>query len=53
MFKTEVIEFTANAEKRAKKIEDKINEMVGKGYEFVSICSTPNYGAILIFKEKK
>ncbi len=51
MYKTVIIPYTASAKKRAKLIEDKINEMTANGYEFISICSTPNCGAILIFKE--
>ena len=50
-YKTELIPYTPSAKKRAKLIEDKINEMVAAGYEFVSVCSTPNCGAILIFKK--
>lgn len=52
VYKTEIIPYTASAKKRAKLIEDKINEMTADGYVFVSICSTPNCGAILIFKNK-
>ncbi len=51
MYKTEIIGYTPNSKARAKKIEEKINEMVAQGYEFVSICSTPNCGAIIIFKK--
>ena len=51
MYKTVIIPYTASAKKRAKLIEDKINEMTTNGYEFISVCSTPNCGAILIFKE--
>lgn len=52
MYKTEVIGFTKNKELRAQAIEDKANEMYEKGYELVSVTSTPNAGAILIFKQK-
>lgn len=52
MYKTEVIGFTKNKEIRAKLIEDKANEMYDKGYELVSVTSTPNAGAILIFKHR-
>lgn len=52
MYKTEIIKCTRNIEERAKKIEDKINELEAKNYQFVSICSTPNFGAILLFKDK-
>ena len=51
MYKTIIISYTASAKKRAKRIEDKINEMTGSGYEFISICATPNCGAILVFKK--
>ena len=53
MYKTEIIPYTSSAKKRAELIEDKINEMVTLGYEFVSVCSTPNCGAILVFKKEK
>lgn len=50
MYKTAIINYTPSSTKRAQKIEKKINEMTNNGYEFVSICSTPNCGTILVFK---
>ena len=52
MYKTEVIPFTKDAEKRAQLIEAKANEMYEKGYALVCVTSTPNCGAILTFKTK-
>lgn len=51
MYKTEVIKSCRKIEDRAKKVENKINEMESLGFEFVSVCSTPNFGAILVFKK--
>ncbi len=51
MYKTVVIPYTPSAKKRAKLIEKKINELTSNGFEFITLCSTPNCGAILIFKE--
>lgn len=51
VYKTEVIKSCRKIEDRAKKIENKINEMESLGFEFVSVCSTPNFGAILVFKK--
>lgn len=50
MYKTVVIGFTSNKEARAKIIEDKANEMYSQGWELVSVTSTPNAGAIMVFK---
>jgi len=53
MYKTVLIETTTNAKERAQKIENKANEMAASGYELVSVMSTPNFGAILVFKVVK
>ena len=47
----EIIKKTANIEKRAKLIEEKCNSMESEGYNLISVCSTPNFGAILVFKK--
>ena len=52
MYKTEIIGFTKNRDTRAQAIQDKANEMYNKGYELVSVTSTPNAGAILIFRQR-
>ena len=51
MYKTEIIKRTSNIQKRAKLIEEKCNLMESEGYNLISACSTPNLGAILIFKK--
>ena len=53
MYKTEIIEATYNAKKRAKKIEEKSNEMFSKGFELVSFSVTPRFGVSLVFKKIK
>ena len=52
MYKTEVIGFTKDAVQHAKLIEEKANEMYEKGYEVVSVTSTPNCGAIITFRRR-
>ena len=51
MYKTVVIGFTKDAVQRAKLIEDKANEMYAQGWEVVCVTSTPNCGAIVMFKQ--
>ena len=51
MYKTEIIKKTASIEKRAKLIEEKCNSMESEGYNLISVCSTHNFGAILVFKK--
>lgn len=52
MYKTELIGFTKDAERRAQLIEAKANEMESKGFELICVTSTPNCGAIMTFKQK-
>ena len=51
MYKTEIIKKTASIEKRAKLIEEKCNSMESEDYNLISVCSTPNFGVILVFKK--
>ncbi len=51
MYKTELIEYTPVAEKMAKKIEDKCNEMEKDGFVLISSAITPSAKAILVFKK--
>ena len=53
MYKTEIIKRTANIEIRAKKIEEKANLMNKEGFELISVLSTPNFGAIMVFKKRE
>lgn len=50
MYKVEVLDYSPKAEKMAKQIEDKINEMAEKGYEIVTLTETTSARAILVFK---
>lgn len=52
MYKTEVIEYSPKADNMAKKIEEKANEMLEKGYEFITMSITGTARAILVFKNK-
>ena len=52
MYKTIVIEYTPKAEKMAKKIEDKSNEMLKEGYILVTMSITMSAKAILVFMKK-
>lgn len=51
MYKTELIGYTPVANKMAKKIEDKCNEMEKDGYVLISTTITLSAKAILIFKK--
>ncbi len=53
MYKTVVIKYTPRAKNMAKKIEEKANEMLEKGFELVCFSETPTPSAILVFKEIK
>lgn len=50
-YKTEVIEYSPNAETLAKRIEEKANEMAVSGYMFVTMSCTAVAKAILVFKK--
>ena len=50
MYRTVVFGFISSKEARAKAIEDKANEMYAQGWELVTVSSTPNAGAIMVFK---
>ena len=52
MYKTIVFGFVSSKEARAKLIEDKANEMYMQGWELVTVSSTPNAGAIMVFKQR-
>ena len=49
MYKTEVIPFTKDAEKRAQLIEAKANEMDAQGFELINTVSTYHGGVIATF----
>ena len=51
MYKTEIIEYSPKSEDMAKKIEEKANEMVEEGYEFITFSITNTAKAILVFKK--
>ncbi len=50
MIETEVIEYTPNPNKRAERIAAIANAREAKGDRLVSVLSTPNCGAILVFR---
>ena len=50
--KTVVVKYSPKAEKMAKRIEDKINEMEALGYEFITFSINGSAKAILIFKDR-
>ena len=50
--KTVVVKYSPKAEKMAKRIEDKINEMEALGYEFITCSINGSAKAILIFKDR-
>lgn len=51
MYKTVVIEYSPKANDMAKKIEEKANEMLQKGFELVTVSITGSAKAILVFKQ--
>ena len=51
MYKTVVIEYSPKADDMAKKIEEKANEMLQKGFELVTLSITGSAKAILVFKK--
>ena len=51
MYKTVVIEYSPKADDMAKKIEEKANEMLQKGFELVTVSITGSAKAILVFKK--
>lgn len=51
MYKTIVIEYSPKADDMAKKIEEKANEMLQKGFELVTVSITGSAKAILVFKQ--
>ncbi len=51
MYKTVVIEYSPKADDMAKKIEEKANEMLQKGFELVTVSITGSAKAILVFKQ--
>ena len=52
MYKTVVIGYTPVADSMSEKIEEKSNEMLGKGYELITMAITGGAKAILVFKTK-
>ena len=50
MIETEVIGYTPNPNKRAERIAAIANAREAKGDRLVSVLSTPNFGAILVFR---
>ena len=50
MIETEVIGYTPNPNKRAERIAAIANVREAKGDRLVSVLSTPNCGAILVFR---
>ena len=51
MYKTVVIEYSPKADDMAKKIEEKANERLQKGFELVTVSITGSAKAILVFKQ--
>ena len=51
MYKNVVIEYSPKADDMAKKIEEKANEMLQKGFELVTVSITGSAKAILVFKQ--
>lgn len=50
MIKAELIGYTRSAKERAEAIEKFANEREAEGYILLSVLSTPNCGAILVFR---
>ena len=50
MIETEVIAYTPDSRKRAKRIEEIANAREAKGDVLVSALATPNCGVILVFR---
>lgn len=50
MYKTVVVDYFPKAKTMAEKVEEKCNEMLEKGYEFVSFSITNSSKAILVFR---
>lgn len=50
MIKAEHIGYTRKAKERAKAIEKLANKREAEGYTLISVLSTPNCGAILVFR---
>ena len=53
MYKTVVVDYSPVANKMAMIVEEKINEMVKLGYEFITFSITNSCKAILVFREKQ
>ena len=53
MYKTVVVDYSPVANKMAKMVEEKINEMVKLGYEFITFSITNSCKAILVFRENQ
>ncbi len=51
MYKTVVIKYSPKAEVMAKIVEEKANEMLKEGYEFITMSITGSAKAILVFKK--
>ncbi len=50
MIETVVIKYTPNLYRRAERIATLANEREAKGDRLISVLSTPNCGAILVFR---
>ncbi len=50
MIETEIIGYTPDPKKRAARIAQLANERESRGDTLVSVLSTPNCGAILVFR---
>ena len=53
MYKTVVIEYTPQANKMAKRVEETANDMYEQGYVLITMSITPSAKAILVFKKSK
>ena len=52
MYNTVLIGYTPVGDSMAEKIEEKSNEMLGQGYELITMAITGGAKAILVFKTK-